>query len=336
MRIEKKRPRSSRRPERRSLFLYSLAIPCFLALFTPFVWAATPDIPLSAREAGFLTQTFSSTFDASEVYLSPGLKRGHKWYPWDFFGSRTSKATIRLNSDRSVTLMGDALHPESNIATIAPNAKSPVGYVGTAFGGGGYFEVTLSFNPDDVLNPANTGWPAFWGLAFEHMFGGDGVSGMPKDYGRFIEVDIFEYDVAERGRHFYGANFHDWYGIYKQTCPQSGFCDAALPYRQVLREAPLTVDFRKDHRFGFLWIPATEKEKGLARFYFDGKPLGEDVTWTFYRDQPGNPDGKSWKFGVLDKQHLVLILGTGLRQPMTVRSVQVWQRSDRENLSYAF
>jgi hypothetical protein len=35
---------------------------------------------------------------------------------------------------------------------------------------------------------------------------------------------------------------------------------------------------------------------------------------------------------VLDRNHLVLILGSGRAQPMTVRAVDVWQASDAANL----
>ncbi|MDD5675683.1 MAG: chitobiase/beta-hexosaminidase C-terminal domain-containing protein, partial [Chitinivibrionales bacterium] len=39
----------------------------------------------------------------------------------------------------------------------------------------------------------------------------------------------------------------------------------------------------------------------------------------------------SWTYGVLDQQHLVLILGSGSRGPMTVQSVNAWQKSDYYN-----
>ncbi|MGY3366181.1 hypothetical protein ACVWZL_003306 [Bradyrhizobium sp. GM2.4] len=37
-------------------------------------------------------------------------------------------------------------------------------------------------------------------------------------------------------------------------------------------------------------------------------------------------------FSILDSQHLVLILGTGVGEPMTVKSVRVWQASDAGNM----
>jgi len=37
-------------------------------------------------------------------------------------------------------------------------------------------------------------------------------------------------------------------------------------------------------------------------------------------------------FDRLDQQHLVLILGTGPNEPMSIRSVNVWQASGADNL----
>ena len=39
-----------------------------------------------------------------------------------------------------------------------------------------------------------------------------------------------------------------------------------------------------------------------------------------------------WTFGILDQQHVVLILGTGPGEPMTIESVNVWQASAANNL----
>jgi len=117
------------------------------------------------------------------------------------------------------------------------------------------------------------------------------------------------------------------------TCPKN-FCDGGLPFSKAKIEVPKGTDFSQYHRYGFLWIPATDATEGRGRFYFDGQPVGVETQWTKFGDQSGEPKGQSWQFGVLDNQHLVLILGTGANQPMTVQSVNVWQSSSDQNLQY--
>jgi hypothetical protein len=96
---------------------------------------------------------------------------------------------------------------------------------------------------------------------------------------------------------------------------------------------PANTDFREYHRYGVLWVPATKQTQGYLQYYFDGKPTGDRLSWSQYNDEPP-PPGKSapWTFGVVDRQHMVLILGTGNNLPMTVRWVNVWQKSDSQNI----
>jgi hypothetical protein len=60
--------------------------------------------------------------------------------------------------------------------------------------------------------------------------------------------------------------------------------------------------------------------------------MGADRRWTKFDNQPPPPTNQPWAFGRLDQEHLVLILGTGPNEPMTIRSVNVWQASDSNNL----
>ena len=67
--------------------------------------------------------------------------------------------------------------------------------------------------------------------------------------------------------------------------------------------------------------------------YFDGQLLGHTVSWTQFTGQPPTPVGQPWVFGRMDQQHLFFILGSGLGQPFTVKSVNVWQKNASSNLS---
>jgi hypothetical protein len=90
-------------------------------------------------------------------------------------------------------------------------------------------------------------------------------------------------------------------------------------------------DFTRLHRFGFLWIPATDTSNGYAQYYFDGKPTSDRITWNKFRGQPAPPGSGAWTFGVIDRQHLAILLDSGPGQPMTVKSVNVWQASTDGN-----
>jgi hypothetical protein len=296
------------------------------------VEAQAGEPPAVAAAAGYTLNTLSS-FKPGEIDASDTGKSGFGWYPYHFFGSHPQSGSIRTNADGSVTLNGDVTGPNGEIATAAP-AKNAAKFVGMAFGGGAYIEAAIRFDP--VASRANPrGWPSFWALSLEHVLtGNDQWSGQPVGYKRFIEVDIFEYDINERnlGLNYYGANLHDWYGVYNETCPGHGFCDSWRGYSDVKTMVSPDVDFTQYHRYGFLWTPAVGSAPGGAVFFFDGNQVGKKVTWTSASDESGTPEGQPWKFGILDNQHLVLILGTGVGKPMTVGSVSIWQSSDRQNL----
>ena len=81
-----------------------------------------------------------------------------------------------------------------------------------------------------------------------------------------------------------------------------------------------------------LWIPATPTRRGSFSFYFDGVQVGPTTPYAAFQDQAPPPSFFSpWLFGIIDRQHLVLILGSN-SGPLRVRSVNVWQASGANNL----
>jgi hypothetical protein len=286
------------------------------------------NVPPKALASDFSVKTFSSNFDSNSLNLKSTKKAG-KWYPWRFFGYKPSETSlIRINGDASVTLLGDKKSYNANLATATPG-NNPGSFLGKAFGGGGYFEASFKFNSNSLLN--KYGCPAFWAVSLEHLVPLSSVQwpGMPKGYEHFIEVDFFEYNHRNEGQ--YTGVMHDWYGTNK-TC-SNFYCHATFLYSSLIRRVPLNTDFTKYHKYGFLWVVATDSKPGYAEYYFDGKKVGERTSWSKYTNQPPPPGSQSWTFGVIDKHHLVLILGTGLNQPITIRSVDVWQASDAQNIT---
>jgi hypothetical protein len=104
-------------------------------------------------------------------------------------------------------------------------------------------------------------------------------------------------------------------------------------YRDNIRIAPPGTDFRQYHRYGFLWVPATADTKGYAKYFFDAKEIGSGWSWQQFANQTP-PPVPPWLYGIIDKHHLLLILGTGVGEPMTVKSVAVWQQRGDDNLRF--
>jgi hypothetical protein len=75
---------------------------------------------------------------------------------------------------------------------------------------------------------------------------------------------------------------------------------------------------------GQLWVPSIEQNKcGYIQNYFDGKPTTK-IIWRF-EDKLTPPPHGDFIFSIIDTSHLVVILGTGVKQPLRVDWVRVWQ-----------
>jgi hypothetical protein len=311
------------------------------------VFAARP--PDAAIAAGFKVNTFSSRFSTATVDVASGETSGFDWYPFHFFHQPLPDPSgLTFHSDGSLTLgagtdiAGTNRGPESKISicTAAP-AGGPSRWIGRAFGGGGYFEAVLKVDPRDVANAGgNSQWPAFWSMAIEHLaeLGAEQWEGQVEGYNHFIEADFFEYDVWKfSAPEAYGGALREWYGVYKSTCPGESYCQVSnsrgggTDFANFVIHASAGTDFSRFHRFGFLWIPATDISNGYAEYYFDGKPTADRITWSRFRGQPGPPGPAPWTFGIIDRQHLAILLDSGPGQPMTVKSVNVWQASTDGN-----
>jgi hypothetical protein len=272
--------------------------------------------PKQAVAVGYTMNVFSSRFNDT-IDMSNSGAPGFQWYPFSFFGSQPNLKAIRPNADGSVTLLGDTTGPNGQIATgwIGPN-----GFVGKSFAGGGYFEAEISFNPQDAINANFAGWPSFWALAREHITGSAQWPGQIAGYDHFIEADFFEYESYPHTKQLesYGSTLHDWSGVWT---PATGYPTNISS--DPLVAAPTGTVFTNYHKYGMLWIPATSTTQGYAKFYFDNVQVGKTVTWDLFTNQT---PASFPPFAIMDKQHLVLILGTGVGIPMNVNSVNVWTK----------
>lgn len=164
---------------------------------------------------------------------------------------------------------------------------------GAAFGGGGYFQATLSWAGN---YSGNGGWPSFWA---------DGQEAMASTTarGNFVEADIME----AWSKSDYSGTLHDWTNN-GATNTQTSSGD-------------ITMDPSKsDSTYSMLWEPATASTHGSVSWFLNGQQVGQTVTW----DQGEGP------YSQMDAQHLALFLGTG-SNPMTVTDVSVWQNPTTAN-----
>ena len=243
---------------------------------------------------------------------------------------------VAINRDGSITL-GKGREP-SLLGSVARIGEQPnSNFVGTAFGGGGYFEAVINFETQDLTRPRQSPtdadmWPAWWSMSAEHIVQRtDRAQWLLQQWGyeHFAETDFFE---ALNGPKSYIVAIHDWYGIWNVTCP--GYCHTLTPYSHNLVSAG-EIDWRQPHKIAGRWIPATHTSRGSLAFFLDDRKVAE-WSWSKFDDQlhtpPVMPD-TPWRFGVIDQQHLVLMINGGVKWPMTVHSIKVWQRDASKNIS---
>lgn len=295
--------------------------------------SAADAVPPAAAQVGFDIHTFAGRFNAKTVDTGATQKRGFQWYCWNLFGYHSDPKSVVLNADGSATFMGQSWGGAGELVSAVQDSSGN-GFVGHSFGGGAYIEAVLKWPPLPDAAGNVTAWPAFWALALEgHVKPYESPwAGQRKAYLHMIETDFFEALPDLAGRDLYGGSLHDWYGILGKTCAPDQMCQARKPSWTGRRAVPEGTDFSQYHRYGFLWVPATQHSKGYAQFFFDSKQVGYTYEWELLRDQPPPPTNQPWAFGILDQQHLFIILGTGSLQPMTVQSVDVWQGGTAANL----
>lgn len=272
-----------------------------------------------------------NTIDTIDLnYSTPNASRKN-WYFKSFWNPDTPAARVRVENG---VLSLDYMPGVYGLQTAAPDGLG--GWVGRAFGGGGFFEARIRFNPD-VFGPGSEGiriggasWPAFWSMAVEHgafWTGADQWPGQPKGYSRFIENDFFEYLAwgygASKSKSSYGAVLHDWYGVWNQTCG-NGYCDA-LDYGRdsVFITLPYEVNWNEFNTISQLWMPAKDGKPGYALNFFNGRPVSINYWWDEGNDRA--PPNARNRFSVMDRQRLFLVLGTGPGAPIQVDYVRVWQ-----------
>ncbi|WP_203468532.1 hypothetical protein [Dechloromonas sp. TW-R-39-2] len=246
-------------------------------------------------------------------------------FEFRFFGWKYNKDNDYLDENGNLVVSGSKKFANGHLATATLDQNDHDSYVGTVFKGGAYFEIEFKFDPSTV-NTKN-GWPSFWAIPIVNngkKFAGLTWPGAADKYANTVEIDIFEYNQSNK--FYYGGGFHNWYGVYNETCVPN-FCRYSIPTRDSKRFPGLFFDFSKFHRYGLLWVPATSSRQGSATFFVDSHKVGMGVTWDYRVDD--DFDLKKWEkgFSSIDREKYMLIVGTGYEQPLTIRSLKVWQKN---------
>src|SRR5713101_7391960 len=154
-------------PKVRRLLLCGIA-PLMLTLSLPLSALATP--PAEATAHGYTFNTCSSNFTAQSVDMNNTLNRGYKSYLFDYFSKQANPLGVKLNSDSSVTLVGDTTGALGALVSAVPYRGTNT-FVGTAFGGGAYIEAVFHYDPAQVTavhaNGVRAPYPSFWSLPME-------------------------------------------------------------------------------------------------------------------------------------------------------------------------
>jgi hypothetical protein len=293
---------------------------CWLACYFAAMASASIAAPPRPANLSGYTLAFADEFDAlTSIAEDPASNPTAKWFRKRFFGDPTTLPSM-MSIDRGVlTLVGTSSQP-AHIQTAAPFADD-AGWKGRAFRNGAYFEARIALG-DERLATAS-GWPAFWSMAIEHMpqRGAAQWPGQKPGYMRFVENDFFEFNPVW-SRTVYYATLWEWYGEWER-CQRARWCDQSNvddPKRPIaLPDGKRWSDFNV---YGQKWVPARDRSDGYVQNYLNGRPVGVRVTWRAGEAKP--PAAAHLKFNMIDRQGLVIILGTG-GQPMRVDWVRVWQ-----------
>ena len=247
-----------------------------------------PSPPPQAVAAGYTRLAFDEEFTSTNgIDMNDTGEPGFNFYRRRPFGSvepanfiSVSKGVLTLTSSRS-----------SNLGLVSICRKGR-GWTGFAATNGAYFEASVSFDPAVRAS----GWPSFWTMAAEHLYGGVNSN--------YLEIDFFEYDTLPfkaGGTNTYGGAIHVWTGR-TETNNQA--------HDRFLVKVPESTDWKNSfNTVGTLWVP------GAGIDYYFNNTLTTDTN--SYREFP--------RFLIGDSDHMPVILGSD-GWPMKVDWVRVWQK----------
>jgi CARDB len=239
--------------------------------------------PAQAAAQGYTELVFQEEFDdTSGIDMADSRQPGFNFYRFKPFGFGVLSTDEISISNSVLTLNQPISGSDANYGMGSTCGIGNQQWIGFEQRSGGYFEASIAFGPPGA-SPG--GWPAFWSMANEHLWGGDaGQSG-------WIESDFFDKFHTD-SRYLTGG--HWW-------------LNPSTPQSSVFTPNPVGLDYSQFHIFGSLWVPGNRWEG-----YRDNVSTGPHLfsTYPFL----SNGDTQGWP----------VILGTGTAWPMQVDWVRVW------------
>jgi hypothetical protein len=275
-------------------------------------------VPAPAKAVGYSAKTFNSTMLGNVI----GTQQN-----FNFFGVKILAEWFIQNDDGSITLLGN---PDPGygalVSPAAYNTANLYKYQGMSFGGGMYYQVTLSYT--GVQTGSSMAVQMYDVLSLSHYTPLD----VPGYMG--IEIDGPEFNRAGSTTQ-YGISCHNYY--YPSGGPETRIDPTVLLDGGSPATIPSGSSLSGSNTYGTLWVPATSTTQGYLKWFFNGVQVGATVTWNQYNPNQTFPpsNAASTVCNVLDTLRIVPVVGLGnTPTPMTITSVQIWQASGVGNAQY--
>lgn len=313
------------------------------------------EVPKQVALAGYRTKVFYDDFTSlSTIDTTNSQDSGFNWYIQPWFGNQDVTSSDNINIAGSILTLGGGT---SNLPSLVTGTSTASTYqIGTAFGGGAYFEARIAVNTSVV---AGTNSPAFWGFPIERIASSMGnATGIANDqwpsraagYEHFGEIDVFEL-LPQQGQTYAGNSLtqytaHDHSGLTSNDTWQYNISNQS---NNVGNNS--LADLAQFHTYGALWVPANGTTPGYVKWYFDGQPANWNGTsiQIYYLPPTGNPPlpgqgaepapggqttsdftpntsgAAAATFAILDQRNFALAISTDNFWPVYVDWVKVWQ-----------
>jgi hypothetical protein len=282
------------------LLVLVLAVGCRMIQPTASTSVAPPP---GAAAAGLDRLAFAEGFeDADGLDLQNTRAPGFSFYLARPFGWPPTGTDAVSVSDGILTIRNPVNKAQFDLVSAVSVGKGQ--WTGFAPQGPAYFEAAIAFDPAD-FNPApQSGFPAFWTMSAEHLFGT--LQFQEQDPYAYLEIDFMEWNPGWHGAAAYIQSIHSWINEASRNRQVS------IPRHhehetdgKVIRpiKAP---DWNTFNTFGVLWIPGDRIDT-----YFNHQ-LVRSIRVSDYP-----------QIGVGDRHHFPVILGSG-NFPMRVDWVRVW------------
>jgi len=260
--------------------------------------------PPGAAIAGLNRLAFKEDFQtAAGIDWQNTRKPGFSFYLARPFGWPATSADAVSVRDGVLTINNPVNKAQFDLCSAASAGGGE--WVGFAPRGPAYFEAAIAFDPEP---PEGRGFPAFWTMSAEHLFGT--LWQQTKSRYQYLENDFMEWNAPSwHSPDAYIHSLHVWTNDRTLDVPYNKSVQFPKHHKgsggKVIGPFP-GVDWREFNIFATLWIPGDRIDT-----YFNNQ-----LVRSF--DLSEHPE-----FNVGNDQHFPAILGSG-NFPMRVDWVRVW------------